>query len=145
MEYKLYGQVKKKCDKNGHMVMRYADEEDDKCFTRDKLERIHTRMIKIADPGLTSTGLVIPISEPDFDNVDNTNDTKEKTHEDMRCPYTEYEFVVKVPRKMLSALPAEDTFITIWVHPTKYKFEKNKYKYNGWNIILKKLSNTVYT
>lgn len=74
----------------------------------------------------------------------NTKDKKNKEPEHWRKPFGLGEFVVKIPKKYLEVVRTwrNGLELIIWVKPTQYKFEKDKWKYNGWNITLKKFINT---
>ena len=132
MEYKLYGQVRRKVTNHGHLAIRFVDE--DLCKSKEKLASIHSRLN--ADKSVTKTGLIIP----NFDDEKNNESSDE-----VRKPYGDDEFIVKVPKKALGYIPIPGTFVELRVIVAEYKFEKNKFRYKGWNIILKKISNSTYT
>lgn len=140
--YKVFGQVRKPCSFNGHWTIRILDEEQDTYDTRVKLNNIHTRMKAhlIPSTGETSGGLIKPI----FDIV--REEKKEKpTPPSIHKPYSEEEFVVKVPTGMRGNLPEIGTFVCLTIKPRIYKFEKNRRLYIGWNAVLRNFSIHKYT
>ncbi len=133
--YKLSGQVRKNCTKNGHWIIRIVDDK-----IHDKLMMIDKRTLaNIIDTGMTSGGLIKPIFDEDEDKK-----VQPKTDE-IRRPYTDDEFVVKIPKRLRGSLPDIGTFVSIMVKSKFYKFEKNNHKYIGWSIVLSKLSIDTYT
>ena len=142
MEYKLYGQVRRKVTNHGHLAIRFVDE--DLCKSKEKLTGIHNRFS--VDKSVTKTGLVIPNFDGACDIDDNKNNTDNANNDiELQKPYSDDEFIVKVPKKSRDHMPIPGTFVELRVMVAEYKFEKNKFRYKGWNIILKKISNSTYT
>lgn len=131
--YKVYGQVRKECSKHGHWTIRFAQTEDDTYRSRDKLENIHEHMKARFNKSETVGGLIRPVfDKPEVKEIN------------VKHPYSDGEFVVKVPRYMRECLPDAGTYVTLTIKPKAYKFEKNKYQYIGWRIILKKFEVSQY-
>jgi hypothetical protein len=118
--YKLYGQIWKPCSPNGHLTIRFTKPEDDPCGSFGKLESIHTRFTEQE-----------VLMKPTFDEDDKT---------DFQKPFSQVEFVVKVPKDKRINLPKVNSYVVVYVKPGLYKFEKKGHVYTGWNIRLRKIS-----
>ncbi len=61
-----------------------------------------------------------------------------------RRPFSEKEFVLKITPKYMDTVKSwrDGDTLVVWAKPSLYKFEKNKLKYHGWNITLKKFTKT---
>lgn len=132
--YKLFGQVRKPCSDNGHWIIRFV--EDDTYNSKHKLDSIAEHMIAHFNDRETPGGLIKPVFTCD--------DAKHAEDDNIKQPYTDTEFVVKVPTQIRECLPDIGTFVCLTVKPKAYKFEKNKYHYIGWSIVLKKFDITQY-
>jgi hypothetical protein len=140
MSYTLYGRVGGECTKHGHFKISIVGKEDDPKNSFTKLNKIHDLVIKklCAPPNETATGLFIPTA----DSKSNINIPDSKS---IRKPFTDKEFVVKVPTRLRAGLPELYKYVALSVKPAIYKFEKDKHKYIGWNIILEKISIESYS
>lgn len=123
--YRLYGQVRAPCSKNGHWRIRFLD--IDPRGSRKKLESISVML----EGKMTTTGLVVP-------------DSLAESYSFEHKPFSADEFVVKIPPTKKPMLPSVDSFVDIDVQPVTYKFEKDNKKYSGWNLLLKKVTITEY-
>ncbi len=137
--YKLFGRIKSAVSANGHLVVQFDDDQDtyDSKVKLDKMHKLMTARIIPSD--ITPGGLIKPV----FNNKDDDKDDTKKEKDTVRKPYTNREFVVKVPKGKIPGLPI-DGFVCLTVIPVVYKFEKNKRQYTGWSIKLRKLSIETY-